>query len=49
MASREYLRVTFGNVPEEERRRVRRELEEYCGQDTGGMIWITDALRRMLG
>jgi hypothetical protein len=44
-ASREFLRVTFGEVTETERRRVRQELEEYCGQDTEGMIWITDALR----
>ncbi len=45
-ASREFLRVTFGDVPEEERQRIRQQLEEYCGQDTEGMIWITDALRR---
>ncbi len=45
-ASREFLRVTFGDVPEAERQRIRQQLEEYCGQDTEGMIWITDALRR---
>jgi hypothetical protein len=44
-ASREFLRVTFGDVNEVERKRVRRALELYCGQDTGGMIWILDALR----
>jgi hypothetical protein len=43
-ASREFLRVTFGNVPEDERRRVRKQLQQYCGQDTEGMIWIVDAL-----
>ena len=43
-ASNEFLRVTYGDVPAEERRRVRRQLEEYCGRDTEGMIWITDAL-----
>jgi hypothetical protein len=46
-ASNEFLRVTFGDVPAEERRRVREQLEEYCGRDTEGMIWITDALRRI--
>jgi hypothetical protein len=46
-ASREFLRVTFGEVTEAERRRVRQDLEEYCGQDTAGMIWITDALRQV--
>jgi CRISPR/Cas system-associated exonuclease Cas4 (RecB family) len=47
MASREFLRVTFGDVAAEERKRVRQELEAYCGQDTEGMIWITDGLRGM--
>ena len=46
-ASREFLRVTFGDVSESERKRVRRALEKYCGQDTEGMIWILDALRSM--
>ena len=44
-ASREFLRITFGEVSEVERQQVRRQLEEYCGQDTEGMIWIVDALR----
>ncbi|MGO9586477.1 MAG: DUF2779 domain-containing protein [Limisphaerales bacterium] len=44
-ASREFLRVTFGDVSESERKRVRRALEKYCGQDTEGMVWILDALR----
>jgi hypothetical protein len=47
-ASLEFLRMTFGEVAEEERQRVRRQLEEYCGQDTEGMIWIVDALRALL-
>ena len=45
-ASREFLRVTFTDVSEAERRRVRRALDKYCGQDTEGMIWILDALKR---
>jgi len=44
-ASREFIRVTFGVVSESERKRVRRALELYCGQDTEGMVWILDALR----
>lgn len=47
-ASLEYLRVHFGNVPEAERRKVREQLECYCGQDTEGMVWIIDALRRLI-
>ena len=48
-ASLEFLRVTFGDVTEEERRRVRRQLEEYCGRDTEGMLWIVGALRKLVG
>ena len=48
-ASLEFLRVHFTDIPEAERQRVRRQLEEYCGQDTGGMIWIVQALRRLVG
>ncbi|MHB8519984.1 MAG: hypothetical protein ACYDH9_04430 [Limisphaerales bacterium] len=46
-ASQEYLRVHFGDVPEAERQRVRRQLEEFCDQDTLGMIWLVDALERV--
>ena len=49
MASMEFLRVTFGDVPEAERLKVREQLERYCGQDTEGMIWIAEALRRLVG
>jgi hypothetical protein len=47
-ASREYLRVTLGDVGESEQKRVRRALDLYCGQDTEGMIWILDALRAVV-
>jgi hypothetical protein len=42
----EFLRAHFTDVPDVERQRVRRELEEYCGQDTEGMIWIVEALEK---
>ena len=48
-ASLVYLRIHLGDVPEDERRRVREHLERYCGQDTQGMIWIVNALGRLLG
>lgn len=48
MASREYLRVTFGDVSAEERKRVRRELETYCGLDTAGMFHIITALQKLV-
>jgi hypothetical protein len=47
-ASLEFLRVTYGDVQEGERGKVRKQLEEYCGLDTEGMVWIVDALRRLV-
>ncbi len=46
-AGREFLRVTFGQVGEAERLRVRRDLEAYCSLDTMGMVQIVDQLARL--
>jgi hypothetical protein len=43
-ASLEFLRVTYGDVSEQERQRVRRQLEDYCGRDTEGMVRIVERL-----
>lgn len=48
IASREYLRVTFGNSEPAERNLVYRQLEEYCGLDTEGMWQIISALRELV-
>ena len=48
-ASLEFLRVHFTDVPHAERQWICRELKEYCGQDTEGMIWIVEALKRLTG
>jgi hypothetical protein len=47
-ASREFLRVTYGQVTSAERRRVRRDLEEYCGLDTLGMVQIVDKIKHLI-
>ncbi len=47
-ASREFLRVTFGDVTAAERRRVRRDLEEYCALDTLGMVQIVERLKELI-
>jgi len=47
-ASLAFQQVTYGDVAEEERQRVRAGLEEYCGLDTEGMIWIVDTLLTLL-
>lgn len=44
-ASLAFQQITYGDVSEEERDSVRKDLEEYCCQDTEGMIWIVDRLR----
>jgi len=44
-ASIAFLAVTFGDVSDEVRNKVREDLEEYCGLDTEGMIRIIDRLR----
>jgi len=31
-------------MPEGKREKVIRDLEEYCGRDTEGMIWIVEKL-----
>jgi hypothetical protein len=46
-ASREFLRVTFGDVSAAERRRVRKALEEYCSLDTLGMVQIVNEIKRL--
>jgi len=49
VASFEYFRVTYTDVPEAEKRRVLRDLEKYCGRDTEGMIWVIQALDEAAG
>jgi hypothetical protein len=44
-ASREFLRVTFGDMPAAERHRIRQDLQEYCGLDTLGMVQIVDKIK----
>ncbi len=46
-ASIAFLEVTYGDVPEEVRDKVRQDLEKYCGLDTEGMVWIVDRLREV--
>jgi hypothetical protein len=46
-ASREFVRVTYGDVADEERARVRASLEAYCCQDTRALIDLLEALERL--
>ena len=47
-ASREYVRVTFGDVTASERKNVRAALEAYCEQDTMGMVEMVGALGKQV-
>ena len=48
LAQREFLRITFHDVPLDERLKVRRALEKYCAQDTGGLIALLESLKRVV-
>ncbi len=48
LASMLFERVTYGEVPDEERNKVRSDLEKYCALDTEGIIWIVDKLRELV-
>ena len=47
-ASEEFKRVTFGKVSASDRARVRKNLKEYCGLDTMGMVEIVRRLQAVL-
>jgi hypothetical protein len=46
-ASREFMRVTFSDVEEEDRSRVRAALAVYCKQDTKALVEILHALEHL--
>jgi CRISPR/Cas system-associated exonuclease Cas4 (RecB family) len=53
MASLKYLYATHGSfdgkkASAEEVKKIRKDLEAYCGLDTEGMIWILDELRKLV-
>ena len=48
VASYEFERVTYGNVSDEERQRVRQALEKYCKLDTLAEVEIVNGLRNSL-
>lgn len=48
-ASSEFMRVTYGDVSDAERTKVRGQLEQYCQLDTLGMVWILEELAGLTG
>ncbi len=47
-ASFAFLDVTSNNVPDEERIKIRKDLEKYCALDTEGMIRIVEKLKELI-
>ena len=47
VASFTFLAANYGDMPEAERAKVMSDLEEYCGRDTEGMIWIVETLSEL--
>jgi len=47
-ASITFQTVTYSDVYEDERQKVRSDLEKYCALDTEGMIWIVDRLKQLV-
>ena len=47
-ASDEFMRITYGEAGDEERKKVCSQLEEYCGLDTMGMVDILGVLHTLL-
>ena len=48
LASILFEKVTYAEVTDEERNKVRSDLEKYCALDTEGMIWIMDKLGELI-
>ena len=46
-ASLAFQQITYGDVSDDVRARVREDLKKYCTLDTEGMTWIVDELRGM--
>jgi len=46
-ASLAFLEMTYGNVSEEQRKRIRDNLERYCCLDTEGMLLIVEKIKEL--
>ncbi|MFC2122754.1 DUF2779 domain-containing protein [Bacteroidota bacterium] len=46
IASIKFLTATYGEMPEDDRVKVMTDLDQYCGRDTEGMIWIVEKLKQ---
>ena len=42
-----YDKITFKEVSEEEKKKIRKDMLIYCGQDTEGMVWMVNKLKEL--
>lgn len=47
IASFTFLAANYGDMPEVDRVKIMSDLEDYCGRDTEGMIWIVGKLKEL--
>ncbi|MEK6938574.1 MAG: DUF2779 domain-containing protein [Nanoarchaeota archaeon] len=47
-ASLSFLTMVQEDLPEKEKLKIKKDLEDYCGLDTEGMVWIIEKLRGMV-
>ena len=48
IASLSFVKSAFEEIPDEEVRKIRDDLEKYCCLDTEGMIWIVEELEKLV-
>ncbi|MBI2572830.1 DUF2779 domain-containing protein [Candidatus Woesearchaeota archaeon] len=48
LASVSYCEMAFGSLSVEEKAKVRKDLLDYCGLDTEGMVWIVKKLEKLV-
>jgi hypothetical protein len=47
LASSEFLRITFGDASQQDRKRTRKALEAYCCRDTEAMVLVHEKLHKI--
>lgn len=47
-ASLSFMEITYGNVKDSVKKKIRENLLKYCGLDSEGMVWIVEKLRKLI-
>ena len=46
-ASLSFIKIAFHRMDEDKRKMIRKDLLDYCGLDTEGMVWIVEELKKL--